>query len=140
MAKEEYVTLGFGGDANRYPFNRLENLMEELPKYESLYQDVKNFEEVKTGKVSFFSYVTGRTLQFKFFGELDVLENIVRQLLEKSMPTYLFAYKSLSDNESSKKAYKLTKKILAEDYGKKLVNLVSCGEPSFDVIMDPEEV
>lgn len=139
MARREYISLGFGGK-QVYPFNTMENLMKELPEYEPLYQDVKNFEEVKTGKVSFFSSATIRTLQFTFFGELDVLENIVTRLLEKSMPEYLFSYKSLStENMSSKKAYKLVKKILAEEYGKKLVDLNSLGESNTDIIMDPEE-
>lgn len=139
MAEQEYISLGFGGDINHYPFNTLESLMEELPKYEPLYRDIKNFEEVKNGEVSFFTSATKRTMKFTFFGKLDVLESIVTRLLEKSMPNYLFSYKSLSDNKSSKRAYKLTKKILTEKYGKELIGLSSLGEPPFDVITDQEE-
>ena len=134
----EYVSLGL--ENKNFPYNRLENLIEELPKHEPLYREIKNLEEVKSGRVSFYDSITERALMFTFFGELDDLGKVVRYMLEKSNPSILFSYKFMCEgNKSSKKAYKLAKRILTEEYGKKLHDLNSAGEPNMDVIMDPEK-
>jgi len=133
--KEEYISLGL--ENHEYPYNSLENLLEDLPKYKFVYNEIRNLEEVKSERVDFYDSVTKRALMFTFFGELDDLGKIVRQVLEKSDPKILFSYKSMTGrNESSKKAYKLVKKILTEEYGKKLRDLNSVGEPNMDLIMD----
>lgn len=134
MAKE-IITFGFGYDIG---FNHFEKLMEELPKYVSLYKEVKDFEAVRNNEVKFYDDVTDRALQFTFEGELDGLEKTIRHVLKKEMPKMLFSRKFMRfNNEASKGGYKLARKILIEEFGKMLVDSKDvCLD--FDFIMDKE--